>query len=417
VSEEILGRRVLSADDAQEAAPNREQGTYIWPPAEGEDGRRGLALVCYEDPRSPVGQGVVKLASALARRKLAVHLFSRLGMEIDTAGVVVHELGDCGGDYRPEQIQEFTSRASNAFLQQFRSALAAPTLMGFEWTTIPTLSLLHGIKRIDTILSLHSLERQRSDMSSEASKRIDEIEQTGLREAKWLLFHDRATGERAASCVAGCTDRAVYACERFLAEQFSTPLDPAEVKARYQVGPVDPTIVYVGDLDERYGAELLIRAMPAVLKNHPQARLVLAGGGPHYWRLRVFTRYMLLEHAVRLPGPIEGQEVRELIQAADVVVVPSREPTPWWPFLAAWAARRPVVATHNAAPGLLEHEQNSVLTYPSENSLVWGIERVLYDPELGRTLGQKGNEQLEERFGWSRVAVQIEELLAAQQAR
>ena len=67
-----------------------------------------------------------------------------------------------------------------------------------------------------------------------------------------------------------------------------------------------------------------------------------------------------------------------------MVVVPSRESTPWWPIQAGWAAARPVVATHQAAPGLLEHEQDSVLVYPSENSLVWGIERVLFDADLRR---------------------------------
>src|SRR5262249_35783298 len=156
-----------------------------------------------------------------------------------------------------------------------------------------------------------------------------------------------------------------------------------------QVGPVDPTILYVGDFDERYGPDLLVKAMPAVLKNHPQTRLIVVGEGALYWRLRVFTRYLLLEHAGRFPADVRGQAMGELVQAADVIAVPSREATPWWPFLAGWAARRPVVATHNAAPTMLEHEKNSVLVYPSENSLVWGIERILYDAELGRTIGQK----------------------------
>jgi glycosyltransferase involved in cell wall biosynthesis len=131
----------------------------------------------------------------------------------------------------------------------------------------------------------------------------------------------------------------------------------------------------------------------------------------------VFARYMLLEHAVRFAGDVRGQAMCELVQAADVIAVPSREATPWWPFLAGWAARRPVVATHNAAPTMLKHQKNSVLVYPSENSLVWGIERVLYDAELGRTIGQKGHDQLEEQLGWNNLAIQVEEMLTARQAR
>ena len=106
-----------------------------------------------------------------------------------------------------------------------------------------------------------------------------------------------------------------------------------------------------------------------------------------------------------------------MIQAADIIAVPSRESTPWWPILAGWAARRPVVASHAAAPGLLEHEQDSVLFYPNENSCVWGIERLLYDGELSRRLGDKGNAKLEERFGVGSVAAQLQELMGVQQAR
>lgn len=168
---------------------------------------------------------------------------------------------------------------------------------------------------------------------------------------------------------------------------------------------------------EQYGPDLLVKAMPAVLKNHPQTRLIIAGEGSLYWPLRVYTRYLLLEHAVRLPGSVEGQAMEELIHAADVVVVPSRESTPWWPIQAAWAAHRPVVATHAAAPELLEHELDCVLTYPSENSLVWGIERVLYDLEFGRTISRRGYDKLEDRFGWNIVAAQVEELLGVAQAR
>jgi glycosyltransferase involved in cell wall biosynthesis len=76
-----------------------------------------------------------------------------------------------------------------------------------------------------------------------------------------------------------------------------------------------------------------------------------------------------------------------------------------------------VVATHTTAPGLLEHEHDGVLVYPSENSLVWGIERVLFDTELGQAMGRQGSAKLEERFGWNPVAAQVEELLGVQQGR
>jgi glycosyltransferase involved in cell wall biosynthesis len=379
--------------------------------------RRTLAVFCYEESDSILGRSVSQTAAALAQRHTAVHLFVRQSQEHQTPGVIIHAVGECPGDDLPQQVQEFGRRACNAFLQQFPAGSENVTSLGYEWSSVPALSVLQGIRNAATILSLHSLERQRCGMTSAISKQIEEVELTGLRQARTILIHEPATAEVAKYWLPECADRLVAARQPFPIDHFEDALDPGAVKARYQVGPVDPTILFVGDLEERYGPDLLVKALPAVLKNNKQARLIIVGDGSLYWPLRVYARYLLLEHAVRLAGSVEGPALYELIQAADVITVPSRESTPWWPILAAWAARRPVVASHEAARGLVEHEQDSVLFYPNENSCVWGIERVLFDPELGRTISRKGRHKLEERFGWNAVAAQVEELMGVSAGR
>jgi glycogen(starch) synthase len=385
--------------------------------AVGHDGRPVLAIFCYDAPDGLVGQSVARLASALARRQqVAVHLFARYDFPTAAVNVTVHAVGESKEGDLLAQVQEFTHRACNAFLKRFGSGPPV-TVLGHEWSAVPALSLLRGIKSLDAILLLHSLERQRSDMTGELSRRIEEIETSGLREAKAIRVHDGGTAEVAKYWVPECAGRIGCLRRPFPLEKFQKSLDPGAVKARYQVGPVDPTILYLGDLDDRYGPDLLVKAMPPVLRNHPQARLVIVGDGPLYWPLRVYSRYLLLDHAVRLVGHLLDEPLHELIQAADLVIVPSREPTPWWPIQAAWAARRPVAATHNAAPGLLEHEHDCVLFHPNENSTVWGIERLLFDPDLCRTLGERGADKLEERFGWNIVAEQVEELMGVRSSR
>jgi glycosyltransferase involved in cell wall biosynthesis len=230
-----------------------------------------------------------------------------------------------------------------------------------------------------------------------------------------VLVQQPAVAEVARFWVPECAPRITCARQPFPVHQFDGRLDPGAIKARFQVGPVDPTVLYIGDVDERHGADVLMKSVPAILKNHPQARFVLVGDGPLWWPLRVHARYLLLEHAVRMVGHLEGPALYELIQAADIIVVPSREPTEWWPIQAAWAARRPMVASHQTASLLVEHERDGVLVYPHESSLVWGIERLLFDEGLRQRVAARGREKLEERFGWNGVAAQIEELLAVPQ--
>jgi glycosyltransferase involved in cell wall biosynthesis len=345
-----------------------------------------------------------------------VHLFVRHPFPISAPGVRVHEVGGSGVGDMLAQAEEFAQRGRAAFEQQFGPG-AEVKVIGYEWPTIPILQQLHTSRNVEPMLSLHSLERQRSDMTSEISKRIEALEVSGLQMARTLLVHEAGTGEVARQLVPECLGRTTQAHTPFPREKFELDLDPGAIKARYQIGPIDPTILYIGDLSERYGPDIVIKAMPAVLRHLKQARLAIVGDGTMFWPLRVYARYLLLEHAVRLTGSIQDAPLFELVRACDLVVVPSRESTPWWPILAAWAAGKPVVASHQAAPGLLEHQKDAVLIYPSENSCVWGIERILYDPGLGATLVENGKKKLEERFGWSALAAQVEELAGVAPAR
>jgi glycosyltransferase involved in cell wall biosynthesis len=389
------------------------------PPAVNGNGQHAksphaLALFCYEDPASEIGRSVGRLAAALARRHIPVHLFVSRAFDLDAPEVHVHALGEPAEGGLLDRVQEFSRRASNAFFHRFPTGADPVTLLGFEWSTVPALSLLRGTRNVDFLLALDSLERQRSDMGGEASRQIEEIERTGLREARAVLLHRPAAADAAQSLVPECAGRIGLVPEVFPAESFALDLDPGAIKARYQVGPVDPTILYVGDMDERHGPDILMKSVPAVLKNHKQARFIFVGDGDLFWPLRVQARYLLLEHAVRLAGNVQGQELHELIRAADIIAVPSRENTEWWQLQASWAAERPVVASHEIAGGLLEHEQDCVRIYPNPGSCVWGIERVLYDAELGRAIGRKGRAKLDERFGWGNVAAHVEGLLGVQ---
>jgi glycosyltransferase involved in cell wall biosynthesis len=409
---QVIGRFVPSANGSPPYGTAEADRNGV-PEEAATRPRSPVAVFCHEPPDSYIGGHVARIVPALAKRGTPVHLFCRHPFVFADATVRVHVVGAPEEGELIDQVQEFNRRASNTFMQQFPPGSEVGVALGYEWTAAPVLELLQGLRNIPTVLSIHTLERQRSDVTGATAQRIEAIELGGLRQARRLLIHDGATAEVARFWVPECAGRTVLTHSLFPMDRFEAAIDPGAIKARYQVGPIDPVILYVGDLDERYGPDLLVKAMPAILRHHPQARLVIVGDGHLFWPLKVYTRYLLLEHAIRLVGHVAEKPLDELIQAADIVAVPSRESTPWWPIQAAWAARRPLVATHQSAPGLIEHEIDGVLVYPSENSLVWGIERVLYDEALRRSLGQAGRAKLEERFGWNGLAEQVEEVLGS----
>jgi glycogen synthase len=371
--------------------------------------QRVVALFCYEAPDSGIGQYVGQLAMALSKRQLAVHIFACKAF--DLPGIASHPVGDPSEKDMVDAVTEFGKRACEAFHRHIPAG-AQVSLIGHEWSAIPAMVQLRLSESLDSILLLGSLERQRSDMGHSLNQRIDEVERAGLRDAQAILTHGQATSDAARAGMPECASRVHCLREAFPTHRYQKQLDQGEIKAKYQVGPIDPMILYFGDFDSRHGPDVLMRAVAPVLRNHPQARFVFAGDGELFWPLKVHARYQLLENAIRLPGSVEGAAMDDLIQAADIIAVPSREVTEWWPIQSAWAAERPVVASHCLGQAMgLQHEKEAVLVFPHESSVVWGIERLLYDRDLQTKMAQTAKSELESRFGWGGVAQQICDLM------
>jgi len=374
--------------------------------------RRIHAMFCYEDPTSIVGLTAAQLARAIAKIETPVHIFARKAFDLDIPGVYIHELGGNSDESLFSQVQEFTRRATNAFLREFHDS-AQVTTIGFEWSSIPAVSLLRAIKNIGFVLSIHSMERQRSNLTDGISKFIEETELAGLREARLVLCHNAGTADVARRCVPDCSERIELLNPMTMIQDFQFKIDPGEVKKRFQVGPTDPTILFVGDLSESYGPDLLMKIMPKLLRNNKQVRCIFIGDGDLLWPLRVQSRYQLLDYAVRLAGHLDGQALRELIYSSDIVVVPSRQATPWWPIEAAWAANRPVLTTPEAAPALIHADRDAAVVNADETSILAGIERILNDPDFARAIAEEGHARLEERYSIAKVVTRIEEATAS----
>lgn len=375
-----------------------------------------LAVFYYYDPDSAIGRYVTRIMPLVAARQIPVHIFSRKQLDIAAEGVHVHVIGEGDATDLLASSQQFATSALAAFDAECGSTGARVTALGFEWVSVKLLLELERRRQASIILSLHSLESQRSDLSNEQSRTIQAMELEGLAKAQTILIHNPPTAEEARKLLPQCQTRLVPVPAPFPVDDFRSGLDPGAVKARFQIGPIDPTILFIGELDDRHGPDILVKASEHIFKNQPQARFVVVGDGALQWPLRVHARYLRLEHAIRLAGHLAGKELHELIEASDIVCVPSRETTEDWPILAAWAAKRPVVATHNIGDALIQHDHDGVLFYPSENSCVWAVERLLRDHELRRRLGQNGHDKLVERYGWGKAAVQLQELMGVRQA-
>ena len=85
-----------------------------------------------------------------------------------------------------------------------------------------------------------------------------------------------------------------------------------------------PRLFTARRLVSRTGVEELIRAMPLILKQEPDARLTVAGDGPLRERLQYTIEELGLRETVQLLGRISDADLRDWYRRADIAVTPTR---------------------------------------------------------------------------------------------
>ncbi|WP_419195092.1 glycosyltransferase family 4 protein [Novipirellula herctigrandis] len=85
-----------------------------------------------------------------------------------------------------------------------------------------------------------------------------------------------------------------------------------------------PTLLSVGRLVQEKGHELVIQALPGLVRQHPDLCYVVLGEGPYRGHLLELARSLDVAQHVQLSGWIDhDQAIRQMV-LADVVIMPSR---------------------------------------------------------------------------------------------
>jgi glycosyltransferase involved in cell wall biosynthesis len=127
------------------------------------------------------------------------------------------------------------------------------------------------------------------------------------------------------------------------------PKDRAAARSRLGLPADAPVLVTVGGLCERKGFHRVIDALPALAQRHPGLRYLVVGGpspeGDWGDRLRAQAVALGLQAQVHFTGPVEPDALAEVLSAADVFVLASRNEGWANVLLEAMACGLPVVAT------------------------------------------------------------------------
>jgi glycosyltransferase involved in cell wall biosynthesis len=96
------------------------------------------------------------------------------------------------------------------------------------------------------------------------------------------------------------------------------------VRQRLGVGEDVPLVLYCGRICDQKQPQVFARTMRALASRGARFAAVVAGDGPDEPWLREYVSHPSLQHHVRMLGAVPNDQVRELLQAADIFFLPSR---------------------------------------------------------------------------------------------
>jgi glycogen(starch) synthase len=228
---------------------------------------------------------------------------------------------------------------------------------------------------------------------------------------EWHRQADTIVGRtlRAADWVAGCSAAVLDRGRRLASEitdHSSIIYNGLEVPSLSpEPLPFDPPrLLCLGRLASEKGMDLALTVFAAVVDRFPQARLIVAGDGPLRSELQHQAIVYGIDHAVDFIGWVAPDKVPALINAATMVLMPSRQDS--LPLVALEAAlmARPIVATRvGGLPEVVAHEESG-LVVESENirALADAVAFLLSHPEIARHMGHAARRRVQDVFSWKR---------------
>lgn len=177
------------------------------------------------------------------------------------------------------------------------------------------------------------------------------------------------------------------------------PVDTRDAKTKLGYEPDEPLFGVFGRLSSEKGQRVAVEAMFLIVKEHPEARLAIVGEGSDREDLETTAEALGIRDRVHFTGFM--QDVRELMSACDVVIVPSARGEGFGLVaVEAMALCRPVVASaQGGLPEIVVAGETGLLVPPNDpRALADAVCELVAKPDLARSMGEKGRERVEQHF-------------------
>lgn len=174
--------------------------------------------------------------------------------------------------------------------------------------------------------------------------------------------------------------------------------DRLSIRQKYGIPPDVFVIGAVGRLVQVKGHAYLIEAMPSILKERPDCRLVIAGDGPLNKDLEFLIKKLNLAGNVKLPGYVG--EIEPFLAMIDLFAMPSLSEGLPISLLEAVASGKPVLASAvGGIPEVIHSSDHGILVPPADSSSIAGAVKSLFsEKDRMQRMSMVGREFVGDQF-------------------
>jgi teichuronic acid biosynthesis glycosyltransferase TuaC len=274
-------------------------------------------------------------------------------------------------------------------LTRYVAALPVPNLIHAHWSYPDGWAAQVVSQQLGVPLIVHArgtLER----IIAKQSERFHALVSTPLRAADAVIANSAALRE---DCLElGVADERITVIPNGVdLELFGPTESKPERKRELGFDPSGVLALFCGNLRPVKGADLLAEAIPQLCAARLNLDFAVVGSGELAGPLARAWAGLLHEGRVRMPGALPQREVVRYMQAADLLIVPSRSEARGNVVLEALACQTAVAAARVGGIPELVDERHGVLFEPdSVAALVAAVTELTGQPSLLAQLGEAG---------------------------
>ena len=165
-------------------------------------------------------------------------------------------------------------------------------------------------------------------------------------------------------------------------------------------------ILYVGRLVYEKGIQYLIGAMPKILQNYHDSKLVICGRGGMIDELKNEVHNLGIDNKVYFAGYCDSKKVQKMYKCADVAVFPSTyEPFGIVALEAMLAGVPTVVSDVGGLNEIIDHGVTGMKSYAgNSNSIADSVLALLFDKKLCDTVSKNAIKKVKDLYNWNKIA-------------